>query len=60
MCRKTGPPGCRTCRIQAQFLTDVAQRHPDAEGKPVLVGNCQAGWSLGTEPELARRGALKP
>jgi len=34
------------CRAQAQFVTDVAQRHPEAEGKPVLVGNCQAGWQM--------------
>jgi len=34
------------CRAQAQFVTDVAERHPEAEGKPVLIGNCQAGWQI--------------
>ena len=24
----------------------VARRHPEAEGKPALIGNCQAGWQL--------------
>ncbi len=34
------------CRAEALFVQTVANRHPDAEGKPVLVGNCQAGWQL--------------
>jgi pimeloyl-ACP methyl ester carboxylesterase len=34
------------CRAEAVFVRTVADRHPDAEGKPVLVGNCQAGWQL--------------
>ena len=34
------------CRAQAQFVTDVAERHPEAEGKPVLISNCQAGWQI--------------
>jgi pimeloyl-ACP methyl ester carboxylesterase len=34
------------CRAEALFVQTVADRHPDAEGKPVLVGNCQAGWQL--------------
>lgn len=29
----------------AEFVEVVAQRHPKADGKPVLVGNCQAGWA---------------
>jgi pimeloyl-ACP methyl ester carboxylesterase len=29
---------------QAAFLEEVAARHPEAEGKPVVIGNCQAGW----------------
>jgi pimeloyl-ACP methyl ester carboxylesterase len=31
---------------QAQFLREVAARHPEAEGKPAIVGNCQAGWAI--------------
>jgi pimeloyl-ACP methyl ester carboxylesterase len=33
-------------RAEGQFLLEVARRHPDAEGKPVVVGNCQAGWTV--------------
>ena len=36
----------------------VAERHPDAEGKPVLIGNCQAGWQImmmaAIDPDLCR------
>jgi pimeloyl-ACP methyl ester carboxylesterase len=28
------------------FLERVAELHPAAEGKPVAIGNCQAGWAL--------------
>jgi hypothetical protein len=34
------------CAAEAAFLEEIAQRHPDAEGKPIVVGNCQAGWQL--------------
>ena len=34
------------CRAEAIFVEDVAARHPDAEGKPVMIGNCQAGWQI--------------
>jgi pimeloyl-ACP methyl ester carboxylesterase len=34
------------CRAEARFVAEVAQRHPEAEGKPVLIGNCQAGWQV--------------
>jgi len=34
------------CLAEALFVQTVADRHPDAEGKPVLIGNCQAGWQL--------------
>jgi len=30
----------------AVFLERVADLHPEAEGKPVVIGNCQAGWAL--------------
>jgi pimeloyl-ACP methyl ester carboxylesterase len=30
----------------AVFLERVAQLHAGAEGKPVVIGNCQAGWAL--------------
>ncbi len=31
---------------EAKFLRYVADLHPDADGKPFVIGNCQAGWSL--------------
>jgi pimeloyl-ACP methyl ester carboxylesterase len=44
------------CRAEAQFVAEVAQRHPEADGKPVLIGNCQAGWQImmmaAIEPDL--------
>lgn len=30
----------------ALFLETVIARHPAAEGKPCVVGNCQAGWMM--------------
>lgn len=41
---------------ETQFLEAVIALHPEAEGKPVVIGNCQAGWQLmmaaATRPEL--------
>jgi pimeloyl-ACP methyl ester carboxylesterase len=34
------------CRAEAIFVDDVAARHPDAAGKPVIIANCQAGWQI--------------
>ncbi|MBV8335506.1 MAG: DUF3141 domain-containing protein, partial [Alphaproteobacteria bacterium] len=34
------------CQAEARFVEEVAARHPSAEGKPVLIGNCQAGWQI--------------
>ncbi|MFV0438165.1 MAG: DUF3141 domain-containing protein [Desulfopila sp.] len=38
------------------FFEKVIERHPDADGKPFLIGNCQAGWHVMTaacmRPEL--------
>jgi pimeloyl-ACP methyl ester carboxylesterase len=34
------------CRAEAEFVAEVAQRHLEADGKPVLIGNCQAGWQV--------------
>ncbi len=28
------------------FAEEVGRRHADADGKPVAIGNCQAGWAL--------------
>ena len=41
---------------EAAFLERVIQLHPDADGKPVVIGNCQAGWAMmmvaAARPEL--------
>jgi len=43
-------------RAEARFLERVIERHPKAEGKPVVIGNCQAGWAAmmlaATRPDL--------
>jgi hypothetical protein len=33
-------------RAEAVFLEKVIALHPDANGKPCVVGNCQAGWAV--------------
>jgi hypothetical protein len=43
-------------RAEAVFLGKVAALHPHADGKPCVVGNCQAGWAVmmlaAVRPEL--------
>jgi pimeloyl-ACP methyl ester carboxylesterase len=34
------------CEAEARFVEEVVARHPKAEGKPCLIGNCQAGWQI--------------
>jgi pimeloyl-ACP methyl ester carboxylesterase len=31
---------------EAAFLERVTALHPQAEGKPAVIGNCQAGWAV--------------
>jgi hypothetical protein len=33
-------------RAEAVFLEKVIALHPDAEDKPCVIGNCQAGWAV--------------
>jgi hypothetical protein len=33
-------------RAEAVFLEKVIALHPHADGKPCVVGNCQAGWAV--------------
>jgi len=33
-------------RAEAKFLEKVIALHPDADGKPCVIGNCQAGWAV--------------
>jgi pimeloyl-ACP methyl ester carboxylesterase len=41
---------------EAAFLERVIELHPEAEGTPCVIGNCQGGWSVllvaATRPEL--------
>ncbi len=41
---------------EAVFLERVIELHPQAEGKPCVIGNCQAGWAVllvaAVRPEL--------
>ena len=41
---------------EAAFLREVGELHADAEGKPVVIGNCQGGWAVmmvaAAHPEL--------
>ena len=43
-------------RAEAVFLEKVISLHPQADGKPCVIGNCQAGWAVmilaATRPEL--------
>jgi len=33
-------------RAEATFLEKVIALHPQADGKPCVIGNCQAGWAV--------------
>ena len=41
---------------KATFLERVIELHPEAEGRPAVIGNCQAGWAImmvaAVRPEL--------
>lgn len=36
----------RIARAEAIFIEEVIRRHPKADGKPCVIGNCQAGWAV--------------
>lgn len=36
----------RVARAEAIFLEKVIECHPEADGKPCVIGNCQAGWAV--------------
>lgn len=42
------------CIAEATFIETVVARHPQADGKPAIIGNCQAGW------QIMLTAALKP
>jgi hypothetical protein len=33
-------------RAEAVFIEKVVALHPDADGNPCVIGNCQAGWAV--------------
>jgi len=33
-------------RAEAKFIEEVIALHPQADGKPCVIGNCQAGWAV--------------
>ena len=33
-------------RAEAIFIEKVAAEYPEANGKPCVIGNCQAGWAI--------------
>ncbi len=33
-------------RAEAVFLEKIIDLHPEADGKPCVIGNCQAGWAV--------------
>ena len=36
----------RIARAEALFVEKVISLHPQADGKPCVIGNCQAGWAV--------------
>ncbi|MGY4330979.1 pimeloyl-ACP methyl ester carboxylesterase [Bradyrhizobium sp. LB7.2] len=36
----------RVARAEAVFIEKVISLHPQADGKPCVIGNCQAGWAI--------------
>ncbi len=50
-------------RAEGEFLKQVIARHPDADGKPCVIGNCQAGWAVmmlaSRQPDLSARSFLR-
>jgi pimeloyl-ACP methyl ester carboxylesterase len=36
----------RIARAEALFIEKVISLHPKADGKPCVIGNCQAGWAV--------------
>jgi hypothetical protein len=43
-------------QAEARFLEEVAARHPLSRARPLVIGNCQAGWAMAVlaalRPEL--------
>ena len=37
---------CTVMEAEAHFIEEVIARHPQSRAKPVVIGNCQAGWAM--------------
>ena len=37
---------CAVMEAEARFIEEVIARHPQCPAKPVVIGNCQAGWAM--------------
>jgi len=33
-------------RAEGRFLQKIAELHPETDGRPCVIGNCQAGWAV--------------
>ncbi len=33
-------------QAEARFIEEVIARHPQSQARPVVIGNCQAGWAM--------------
>ena len=44
---------------EAEFVREVAKQHPDG-GKPVVIGNCQAGWQTAIMSSSTSSGNCSP
>ncbi|MDB5990262.1 MAG: poly(3-hydroxyalkanoate) synthetase [Herbaspirillum sp.] len=33
-------------QAEARFMEEIIARHPQCKAKPVVIGNCQAGWAM--------------
>ena len=45
-------------RAEAIFIETVAARHREAEGKPIVIANCQAGWPTTIAEQIGPRVTL--
>lgn len=36
----------KVMRAEVAFIEHVTALHPEADGKPAVIGNCQAGWAV--------------
>jgi Protein of unknown function (DUF3141) len=45
------------CAAEIAFLARVNELHPEAEGRPFLIGNCQGGWALAMLASLTPKAA---